>query len=122
MSAHQLHAMAFSFGGGEGDSGEPPTPAGRPSAGDLLRDWRAAERDLAGLEPGSAAWRRLQAEIERLRERYQEAFASHSTSDPTGSSAQGHSWRHPDAGPGALGAPRAVSPTGRAPGRRAARR
>jgi len=58
-----------------------------PTAGDLLRQWRAAERDLAEVEPDTPAWDRLQHEIELLRASYQAAFNSLSSSDPTGSSA-----------------------------------
>jgi hypothetical protein len=82
----------MSMFGGEGTSGSParqPThpQSGEPNLAELLRAWRAAERGLGEVEPGTAAWRRLQDEVERLRQRYQEAFASHSHSDPTGSSA-----------------------------------
>jgi hypothetical protein len=65
----------------------PDGPEVVPAAGELLRQWRAAERDLASLDPASDAWTRLKVEIERLRQRYQDAFNATSNSDPTGSSA-----------------------------------
>jgi hypothetical protein len=47
----------------------------------VLRQWRAAERDLAELIPGSAEWARTLAEIELLRGKYQELFKSVSPQD-----------------------------------------
>ena len=43
---------------------------------DVLRQWRAAERRLAELPPGSDAWARTVREIDLLRDRYHEAFRS----------------------------------------------
>jgi hypothetical protein len=40
----------------------------------VLREWRAAERDLAELMPGTPEWARTLNEIELLRGRYQELF------------------------------------------------
>lgn len=82
----------MSMFGGEGTSGSPAreathAPSAEANLGDLLRDWRAAERGLREVEPGTAAWHGLRDEVERLRQRYQEAFAAHSRSDPSGSSA-----------------------------------
>lgn len=62
-------------------------PAASHAVAELLREWRAAERTLAGLDPGSDAWARLQDEIDSLRQRYQDAFNALSNSDPPGSSA-----------------------------------
>lgn len=87
MSAHSIHRFGFvarSVAPEPDDAGE--RPAGPAAVGELLRAWRSAERRLAEVEPGSDAWARLQAEIEHLRQRYQEAFSSLSNSDPTGSS------------------------------------
>jgi hypothetical protein len=68
------------------DPDEPRQPPGPSAVGELLREWRSAERLLDGVEPGSDAWSGLRAEIDRLRERYQEAFDALSHSDPTGTS------------------------------------
>jgi hypothetical protein len=43
---------------------------------DVLREWRAAERGLAVLEPGTSAWTRTMSEIEMLRGKYQDLFRS----------------------------------------------
>lgn len=56
--------------------GSPEAPATVYAVGSVLRQWRAAERDLAELRPGSAEWARTQAEIELLRGKYQELFKS----------------------------------------------
>jgi PAS domain S-box-containing protein len=54
--------------------GSPAAPATVFSVGDVLREWRAAERELAELTPGTPAWTRTLAEVQLLRERYQELF------------------------------------------------
>jgi PAS domain-containing protein len=56
--------------------GSPEAPQSVYTVGGVLRQWRAAERDLAELIPGSAEWARTLAEIELLRGRYQELFKS----------------------------------------------
>ena len=45
-----------------------------PRAADILERWRAVERQLDDLEPGSAESIRLFAEFERLRDEYLAAF------------------------------------------------
>ncbi|MEO8273761.1 MAG: hypothetical protein ABI620_06820 [Chloroflexota bacterium] len=71
-----------------GDPEEPDThPGSSPAVAELLREWRAAERALADLEPGSDAWARLVQDIEQLRQRYQEAFDALTHTDPGGPSA-----------------------------------
>lgn len=55
------------------------SPEAQPSVftvGSVLREWRAAERDLAELKPGTQEWGRRLSEIELLRDRYQELFKS----------------------------------------------
>ena len=42
----------------------------------VLRQWRAAERDLAELTPGSKEYARMFTEVELLRERYHELVKS----------------------------------------------
>ncbi len=54
--------------------GSPHEPASVYSVGDVLREWRSAERALAELMPGSPEWARTLSEIELLRGRYQELF------------------------------------------------
>ena len=54
--------------------GEPEAPPSVFSVGSVLREWRAAERNLAELLPGTSEWRRTVGEIELLRDRYQELF------------------------------------------------
>jgi PAS domain-containing protein len=44
------------------------------SVGSVLREWRAAERSLSALDPGSSDWSRVADEIEMLRSRYQGFF------------------------------------------------
>jgi PAS domain S-box-containing protein len=56
--------------------GSPEAPPSVFSVGSVLREWRAAERDLAELMPGTAEWARTLSEIELLRARYQELFKS----------------------------------------------
>jgi len=66
----------------------PATPpndlAGSPATeavNDVLRQWRAAERSLAKLHPGSEEWAATVRQISRLRGRYQELFRSASPRD-----------------------------------------
>ncbi len=55
-----------------GDSTDDPTAV--YTAGQVLAEWRAAERHMADIPAGSAEWRATQAEIELFRSRYQELF------------------------------------------------
>lgn len=57
----------------EGSPTEPPTVL---SVGEVLREWRTAERNLTELTPDTPDWARLQDEIDLLRKRYQEVFRS----------------------------------------------
>ena len=52
----------------------PPTSRRGLKVGDVLREWRSAERGLAELVPGTQEWLRKLSEIEALRGRYQEVF------------------------------------------------
>jgi PAS domain-containing protein len=54
--------------------GSPHSPTSVFTVGDVLREWRAAERQLTELSPGSPDWARTLSEIELLRNRYQELF------------------------------------------------
>jgi PAS domain-containing protein len=54
--------------------GSPDAPTSAYTVGDVLREWRAAERDLAELAPGTPEWTRTLSEIEVLRGKYQELF------------------------------------------------
>ncbi|MEA2674366.1 MAG: hypothetical protein QOI92_1558 [Chloroflexota bacterium] len=54
--------------------GAPDSPTSVFTVGDVLREWRAAERELTELVPGSRDWARTLGEIELLRDRYQELF------------------------------------------------
>ena len=54
--------------------GSPQAPASVYTVGDVLRQWRAAERELAELAPGTPEWARTLSEIELLRGKYQELF------------------------------------------------
>jgi PAS domain-containing protein len=54
--------------------GSPDAPPSVFTVGDVLRSWRAAERELAELEQGSPEWARTLTEIELLRDRYRELF------------------------------------------------
>jgi PAS domain-containing protein len=55
--------------------GSPHAPSTLFTIGQVLREWRSAERKLAELVPGSADWARTLSEIEMLRGRYQELFS-----------------------------------------------
>lgn len=57
-----------------GVEGSPHDAASVYSVGEVLREWRTAERELAELLPGTAEWARTMDEIELLRVRYQEIF------------------------------------------------
>lgn len=54
--------------------GSPDAPPSVFSVGEVLRSWRAAERELAELSQGSPEWARTLSEIELLRDRYRELF------------------------------------------------
>jgi hypothetical protein len=54
--------------------GSPDAPPSFFSVGDVLRSWRAAERVLSELVPGTPEWERTLSEVEMLRGRYQELF------------------------------------------------
>jgi hypothetical protein len=53
-----------------------------PSIAMILERWRAIERQLDDLQPGSPESTRLFAEFERLRDEYMAAFREHNESDP----------------------------------------
>lgn len=55
----------------EEDAGARPTTV---VIGEVLAAWRAAERSLEDLEPGSPESEAVQAEIKALRDRYQDLF------------------------------------------------
>jgi len=44
------------------------------AVGEVLREWRAAERALGELAPGTPEWTRALGEVELLRSRYQQVF------------------------------------------------
>jgi PAS domain S-box-containing protein len=54
--------------------GSPHEPATIHTADEVLRNWRAAERALAQLAPGTREWARTLSEIEVFRNEYQELF------------------------------------------------
>jgi hypothetical protein len=53
-----------------------------PSTAAILERWRAIERQLDDLEPGSPESTRLFAEFERLRDEYMAKFREHEATDP----------------------------------------
>jgi PAS domain S-box-containing protein len=61
--------------------GSPQAPPSVFTVGAVLREWRAAERILAELRPGTAEWARTLDEIEMLRSQYQELFRSAAPQD-----------------------------------------
>jgi PAS domain S-box-containing protein len=63
--------------------GSPEAPPSLFTVGQVLREWRAAERVLAELTPDSPEWTRTQGEVEMLRGRYHQLF---NTADPGGTS------------------------------------
>ena len=56
--------------------GSPEAPPSVFTVGGVLREWRAAERELADLVPGSPEHARTASEIEMLRDKYHELFLS----------------------------------------------
>jgi PAS domain-containing protein len=56
--------------------GSPEAPPSLFTVGSVLREWRAAERNLAELVPGTPEWRRTLGEIDLLRDTYHELFTS----------------------------------------------
>ena len=64
--------------------GSPEAPPSLFTVGRVLHEWRAAERVLAELAPGSPEWARIQGEVEMLRGQYHQLFK---TADPGGTSA-----------------------------------
>jgi PAS domain-containing protein len=56
--------------------GSPHAPPSVYTVGDVLRQWRAAERELSALVPGTPEWARTLSEIELLRGKYQELFSA----------------------------------------------
>lgn len=54
--------------------GSPEAPPSVFTVGDVLREWRATERELAHLVPGTAEWARALSDIDLLRAQYQELF------------------------------------------------
>ena len=55
-------------------AGSPHAPGSAFTIGDVLREWRAAERQLTELSPDTPDWARTRGEIELLRGRYQQLF------------------------------------------------
>ena len=53
-----------------------------PDTAEILERWRAVERQLDDLEPGSPESVRLFAEFERLRDEYLAAFRARKSTDP----------------------------------------
>jgi hypothetical protein len=53
-----------------------------PRAATILERWRAVERQLDDIEPGSAASTRLFAEFERLRDEYLAIFRERESTEP----------------------------------------
>jgi hypothetical protein len=53
-----------------------------PDAARILERWRAIERQLDDIEPGSAESKRLFAEFERLRDEYLALFRDREAADP----------------------------------------
>jgi hypothetical protein len=53
-----------------------------PATARILERWRAIERQLDDVEPGSPESARLFAEFERLRDEYMAAFREHEATDP----------------------------------------
>jgi PAS domain-containing protein len=54
--------------------GSPDAPASAYNVDDVLREWRAAERELSELTPDTPEWTRAMGEIDMLRGMYQELF------------------------------------------------
>lgn len=68
--------------------GSPEGPSTVYTVGSVMHEWRAAERNLSALVPGTPDWSRTKSEIEMLRDRYQELFRALTRREesPSGSS------------------------------------
>lgn len=55
-------------------AGPTQQPATVYTAGQVLAEWRAAERRMIAIPPDTAEWHDAQAEIDTFRQRYQELF------------------------------------------------
>jgi PAS domain-containing protein len=60
-------------------------PASWFTIGQILSTWRAAERRLEAVVPGSPEWDAIQVEIEAFREQYQRLFAAETNRPSEGS-------------------------------------
>ena len=61
--------------------GSPHEPTTLFTLGDVLREWRSAERELTELSAGTPDWARILSEIELLRGRYHELFSAKAPPD-----------------------------------------
>lgn len=73
----------------ESASGELDRPAAVFTLGDVLSEWRAAERRLDEMDAGSGEWQAVQSEITALRDRYQKSFAARARAERTSSGGGG---------------------------------
>ncbi len=88
MSAEHVYRLGSLARSVRRDPEDPAAyPAGSLVVRELLGQWRAAERAIAELDPGSEAWLLLKAEIEVLRLRYHEAYKAMTNPDGTESPA-----------------------------------
>ncbi len=55
-------------------AGPTEQPTTMYTAGQVLAEWRAAERRMITIPPDTAQWHHAQAEIDLFRQRYQELF------------------------------------------------
>lgn len=67
----------------EAAGGELDRPTAVFTLGDVLTQWRAAERRLETLEVGGEEWQAVVSDITSLRDRYQRIFQAKSRSDRT---------------------------------------
>jgi len=57
----------------EGPRGRPIAVTGPRALAVVLGEWRAAERALADVEPGTAQWESMSSDVDRLRDEYARA-------------------------------------------------
>ena len=55
-------------------AGATQQPTSIYTAGQVLAEWRAAERRMVEIQPDTAEWHDAQSEIENFRQRYQDVF------------------------------------------------
>lgn len=70
--ARRQTALA-SLAASESPDGRPIAVTGPRAIAVVLDEWRAAERSLTEVQPGTAAWESIRSDVDRLRDEYARA-------------------------------------------------